>query len=225
MKLTRRKVEKITNALQKLLFCEKLEEKLRIFQVKMMLRPLAGRKKTAALLEKIPWLREILQTDLQAAAAGDPAAESYEEIRLCYPGFYAITIYRLAHELYCLQVPLLPRMMTELAHARTGIDIHPGACIADHFFIDHGTGVVIGQTAIIGRGVKLYQGVTLGSRSTRGGQRLRGCKRHPTLQDYVTVYANATILGGDTVIGTNATIGANAFVVKSVAPGSIVTDK
>ena len=225
MKLTRKKAIKITNALENLLFCRSGEEKMRILCAKIRLLPFLGRKKTAVFLKKIFWLREILETDLQWAMAADPAAQSDGEIRLCYPGFYAVTVYRLAHELYLLDVPLLPRMMTEIAHSRTGIDIHPGACIGDHFFIDHGTGVVIGQTAVIGRGVKLYHGVTIGCKNMQGGQRLHGVKRHPTLQDYVTVYANATILGGDTVIGTRAIIGANAFVMESVAPGSIVTAK
>ena len=208
-------------SLQKLLFCKQYQENYRKMQVSNRLKPYLGKEKTTKFLKQIPWLRETLQTDLRAAATGDPAAESLEEIRLCYPGFYAVMVYRLAHELYLLNVPLLPRMMTELAHSRTGIDIHPGACIGSHFFVDHGTGVVIGQTAVLGRGVKLYQGVTLGSKSTRGGQKLRGTKRHPTVEDYVTIYANATILGGDTVIGARSTIGANAFIVTSVPPDTV----
>ncbi len=150
----------------------------------------------SAFWEAVPGLREMLELDLQAAFAGDPAAESEEEILLAYPGFYAITVYRLANRLYGLGVPLVPRLMTEYAHSRTGIDIHPGATVGDGFFIDHGTGTVIGQTAVIGTGVKIYQGVTLGGLSTRGGQKLRGLRRHPTIGDGVTIYANATVLGG-----------------------------
>jgi serine O-acetyltransferase len=167
-------------------------------------------------------IRELVQTDVQAAFDGDPAATGKEEIILAYPGLSATAVYRLAHELYKLGVPLLPRMMTEYAHSVTGIDIHPGARIGHHFFIDHGTGIVIGQTTVIGNFVKLYQGVTLGGLSTRGGQALGGSKRHPTIEDGVTVYANATILGGDTVIGQGCVIGANAFLIHSVAPGTTV---
>jgi serine O-acetyltransferase len=163
-------------------------------------------------------IRELVQTDVQAAFDGDPAATDKEEIILAYPGLSATAVYRLAHELYKLGVPLLPRMMTEQAHSATGIDIHPGARIGPSFFIDHGTGVVIGQTTVIGSGVKLYQGVTLGGLSTRGGQALRDLKRHPTIEDDVTVYAGATILGGDTVIGRGCIISANAFITRSVAP-------
>ncbi len=169
-----------------------------------------------AFLEKLPQIRAVLQTDLDAFVLGDPAAESLEEIIISYPGFYAITVYRLAHELYLLGVPTLPRMMTELAHSRTGIDIHPGATIGNAFFIDHGTGVVVGQTTQIHERVKIYQGVTLGALSTRGRQCRNGKKRHPTIESGVTIYAGASILGGDTVIGENATIGANAFLTSSV---------
>lgn len=175
-----------------------------------------------AFLRQIPRIRAAMQQDLQAFLAGDPAAEGPEEILVSYPGFYAIMVQRLAHVLYGLQVPMLPRMMTELAHSRTGIDIHPGAVLGKSFFIDHGTGVVIGQTTQIGDGVKIYQGVTLGALSTRGGQSLKGKKRHPTIEDAVTIYAGASILGGDTVIGRGAVIGANAFVTASVEPGSVV---
>jgi len=193
----------------------------------------AGEEKTQDLgeqlclkfLEKIPGVRALVQADLEAAFDGDPAATGYDEIILSYPGVYAISVYRLAHELYLLEVPLIPRMMTEYAHNVTGIDIHPGAAIGTHFFIDHGTGIVIGQTTVIGNFVKLYQGVTLGGLSTRGGQRLRGTKRHPTLEDRVTVYAGASILGGNTVIGRDCVIGANAFVTSSVAPCTTVTVK
>jgi serine O-acetyltransferase len=184
--------------------------------------PLMEENPAKAFLTGIPTIRAVLQQDLQAFLSGDPAAEGEEEIIVSYPGFYAIWVQRLAHRLYALQVPLLPRMMTELAHSRTGIDIHPGAVLGDGFFIDHGTGVVIGQTSVIGKSVKIYQGVTLGAISTRGGQRLKGKKRHPTIEDAVTIYAGASILGGDTVIGTGAVIGANAFVTSSVEPGAVV---
>ncbi len=176
-----------------------------------------------AFFTQIPTVRALIQTDLEAAYAGDPAATGFDEILCAYPGLYAITVYRLAHELYRLEVPLIPRMMTELAHSATGIDIHPGAAIGSHFFIDHGTGVVIGQTTVIGNWVRLYQGVTLGGISTRGGQQLRGQKRHPTIEDGVTIYAGASILGGDTVIGRGCVIGANAFVTASIPAHTTVT--
>lgn len=176
-------------------------------------------------LYRIPAVRAQMETDLQAAYDGDPAATGYDEIVLAYPGIYAITVYRLAHELYMLNVPLIPRMMTEQAHSITGIDIHPGATIGSHFFIDHGTGIVIGQTTIIGDHVKLYQGVTLGGLSTRGGQSLAGAKRHPTIEDNVTIYAGATILGGETVIGSGSVIGANAFVTRSIPANTTVIMK
>ncbi len=175
-----------------------------------------------AFLRQIPRIRRDMQSDLQAFLAGDPAAAGEEEIIVSYPGYFAIMVYRLAHTLYDMGVPVLPRMMAEYAHSVTGIDIHPGATIGSAFFIDHGTGVVIGQTTVVGSGVKLYQGVTLGALSTRGGQSLRGKKRHPTIEDAVTVYAGASILGGDTVIGAGAVIGANAFVTGPVAPGTTV---
>ena len=160
----------------------------------------------AQFLEKIPQLRDILATDVQAAYDGDPAAYNTDEIIVSYPGFYAITVYRIAHELYLLRVPLIPRIMTEHAHNRTGIDIHPGATIGKYFFIDHGTGVVVGETTVIGDYVKIYQGVTLGALSTRGGQKLRSKKRHPTIEDNVTVYSGASILGGETIVGEGAVI-------------------
>jgi serine O-acetyltransferase len=166
----------------------------------------------------LPAVRALLQTDVEAAYEGDPAARSFEEIILAYPGLEAIAIQRTAHVLYKENVPVIPRMMTEWAHSRTGIDMHPGAEIGTHFFIDHGTGVVIGETATLGHHVKLYQGVGLVARSLAAGQALRGKKRHPTLEDHVTVYANATIVGGDTVIGARSTIGANVFILESVAP-------
>lgn len=169
----------------------------------------------------LPQVRQLLQTDVQAAYEGDPAARSYEEIILAYPGLEAIAIQRAAHHLYSLGVPLIPRMMTEWAHGRTGIDIHPGAKIGSHFFIDHGTGVVIGETCSIGSRVKLYQGVGLVARSLAQGQALAGKKRHPTIEDHVTIYAGATIVGGDTVVGARSTIGANVFLMESVAPDMI----
>ena len=176
-------------------------------------------------LATIPSVRAKVEKDLVAAYEGDPAATGYDEIVLAYPGLYAITVYRLAHELYRLGVPLIPRMMTEMAHSTTGIDIHPGATIGSHFFIDHGTGIVIGQTTVSGDHVKIYQGVTLGGLSTRGGQSLSGVKRHPTIEDRVTIYAGATILGGETVIGSGCVIGANAFITSSIPSNTTVTMK
>ena len=174
---------------------------------------------------QIPQVRAMVQTDLQAAYDGDPAATGMAEVIFSYPGLYAITVYRLAHELYTLNVPMIPRIMTEYAHSITGIDIHPGATIGKNFFIDHGTGIVIGETTIIGENVKIYQGVTLGGLSTRGGQSLRGKRRHPTIEDNVTIYANASILGGETVVGKGCVIGASAFVTKSVPPCTTVSIK
>jgi len=176
-------------------------------------------------LSRIPAIREVVQTDLQAAYDGDPAATGMAEIIFSYPGLFAITVYRLAHELYVLAVPMIPRIMTEYAHSVTGIDIHPGATIGNYFFIDHGTGIVIGETTIIGENVKIYQGVTLGGLSTRGGQSLRGKRRHPTIEDNVTIYANASILGGETVIGQGCVIGSSAFITKSVPPCTTVSMK
>lgn len=176
-------------------------------------------------LRKLPAIREVLATDVQAAYDGDPAAFNTDEVIFSYPGVYAITVNRIAHGLHALGVPLIPRMMTEHAHGLTGIDIHPGATIGRYFFIDHGTGVVIGETTVIGDNVKLYQGVTLGALSTRGGQSLRGAKRHPTIEDNVTVYSGASILGGETVIGRGAVIGSNAFVTSSVPANTRVSIK
>ena len=167
-------------------------------------------------LKKIPRVRALLDTDLAAAYDGDPAASSIDEIIFAYPGILAITIYRLAHELHLLGVPIIPRIMTEYAHSNTGIDIHPGATIGEYFFIDHGTGIVIGETTVIGNNVKVYQGVTLGALSTRGGQCLRGVRRHPTIEDNVTIYSNASILGGETVIGHDSIIGGSTFITESV---------
>ena len=178
-----------------------------------------------AFFRRIPKIREYIETDLEAAYDGDPAANCHEEIILAYPGLMAITIYRLAHELYLERVPVLPRLMTEYAHSRTGIDIHPGASIGRYFFIDHGTGIVIGETTVIGNNVKIYQGVTLGALSTRGGQRLSGKKRHPTICDNVTIYAGASILGGETVIGENAVIGGNTFITRSIDANTRVSMK
>ena len=178
-----------------------------------------------AFFRAIPAVRALVQTDLQAAYDGDPAASGKEEIVFSYPGLFAITVYRLAHELHKLGVPMIPRIMTEHAHSITGIDIHPGATIGEFFFIDHGTGIVIGETTVIGRNVKIYQGVTLGGLSTRGGQSLRGKRRHPTIEDNVTIYANASILGGDTVIGHDCVIGASAFITQSVPACTTVSVK
>jgi len=184
-----------------------------------------GKEKCLAFLGTIPQVRAVVQTDLQAAYDGDPAATSIDEIIFSYPGVFAITVYRLAHQLHILGVPMIPRMMTEHAHNVTGIDIHPGAKIGEFFFIDHGTGIVIGETTVIGERVKIYQGVTLGGLSTRAGQGLRGKKRHPTIEDNVTIYANASILGGDTVIGQGSVIGSNAFITHSIPPCTTDTIK
>jgi serine O-acetyltransferase len=179
-------------------------------------------KLTVEFLGGLPRIREILQTDVEAAFDGDPAAASKEEIIVSYPFVEAIAVQRLAHELYLKNVALIPRIMSEWAHSRTGMDLHPGAKIGSHFFIDHGTGTVIGETANLGNHVKMYHGVTLGAKSTAAGQQLRGRKRHPTIEDRVTIYPGATILGGDTVIGAGSTIGGNVFIMDSVAPNSLV---
>lgn len=185
-----------------------------------------GQAKTIQFLKTIPAIRELLASDVQAAYEGDPAATGPDEIIFCYPGLEAITVQRLAHELYRLQVPIIPRMMTEWAHSRTGIDIHPGANIGESFFIDHGTGVVIGETCDIACNVKLYQGVTLGALSfprDEQGNIIRGKKRHPTIEEGVVIYANATILGGDTVIGAGSVIGASVSLTKSIPANTVVT--
>lgn len=185
-----------------------------------------AQQKTIELLKRLPEIRALLESDVEAAFEGDPAAKSYHEIIFCYPGLEAITIYRIAHEMLLIGVPLVPRMMTEHAHSTTGIDIHPGARIGPGFFIDHGTGVVIGETCDIGNNVKLYQGVTLGALSfprDAAGNIIRGMKRHPTLEDDVVVYANATILGGDTVIGHHAVIGSSVWLTHSVPPYTAVS--
>lgn len=184
-----------------------------------------SREKILIFMDKIPLIREYLNTDIEAAYLGDPAAYSKEEIIFSYPGLYAIFVNRIAHQLYKLDIPVIPRIMTEYAHGLTGIDIHPGAAIGKYFFIDHGTGVVIGETTIIGDNVKIYQGVTLGALSTNGGQKLKNIKRHPTLGNNVTVYSGTSILGGDTVIGNNVVIGGNCFIISSVSEGSKVVMK
>ncbi len=177
----------------------------------------------ASFFKRLPDVRELAASDVAAAFEGDPAAQNPDETIFSYPGLFAVTVQRLAHEFYKLEVPLLPRMMTESAHASTGIDIHPGARLGPSIFVDHGTGVVIGETTEIGSNVKIYQGVTLGALAPAYGQRLRGTKRHPTIEDDVTLYAGATILGGETVIGRGCTIGGNVFLTSSVPPHNIVT--
>ncbi len=184
-----------------------------------------GQAKTMLFLDRLPELRGVLATDVQAALDGDPACRSFDEVIFCYPGLLAITIYRLAHQLWDLGVPFIPRMLTEWAHCRTGIDIHPGATIGQYFFIDHGTGVVIGETCEIGNHVKIYQGVTLGALSfptDSDGNLVRNTKRHPTIEDRVVLYANATVLGGATVIGHDAVIGSSVWITKSVDPHTTV---
>ena len=173
--------------------------------------------------EQLPRIQKLLLKDVQAGYDGDPAAQSKEEVIFSFPGLFAIFVYRIAHELYIRQVPFIPRIMTEYAHAKTGIDINSGAQIGESFFIDHGTGIVIGETTIIGDHVKLYQGVTLGGLSTRGGQKLSGKKRHPTIENNVTIYAGATILGGETVIGENSVVGGNTFITGSIPANSKVS--
>jgi serine O-acetyltransferase len=180
---------------------------------------------TFQFLSRIPHIRSLLASDVDASFDGDPAAFSKDEVVVSYPGIYAITVSRLAHELYMLDVPLIPRIMTEHAHSITGVDIHPGAKIGHHFFLDHGTGIVIGETSEIGNFVKIYQGVTIGALSTRGGQILTGVKRHPTIEDHVTIYSGASILGGNTVIGEGVVIGSNAFITKSVPEKTRVSVK
>lgn len=175
-----------------------------------------GRDVAMTLLRKLPEIRETLKTDVQAHYDGDPAAESFDEIIMAYPGIRAISVHRIAHELYLCGVPLIPRILSEYIHRRTGIDIHPGARIGKSFFIDHGTGIVIGETTHIGENVKMYMGVTLGALAPAKGQKLRGSQRHPTVEDNVTIYSNATILGGDTVIGEGSVIGGNVWLTQSV---------
>lgn len=179
----------------------------------------------ATFLTRLPELHRMLLKDVQAAFDGDPAAQSKEEIIFSYPGFFAIFVYRIAHELYVQKVPLIPRIMTEYAHGETGVDINSGATIGEYFFIDHATGVVIGETTTIGKHVKVYQGVTLGALSTRAGQQLAGVKRHPTIEDNVTIYSNASVLGGETVIGEGSIIAGGAFVTSSIPANSRVSVK
>ena len=178
--------------------------------------------------DRLPEIKRLLLLDVEALYEGDPAAVCREEVMITYPGFRAICIFRIAHELYVLKAPLIPRIMTEYAHEKTGIDIHPGATVGEYFFIDHGTGIVIGETTVIGNHVKLYQGVTLGAKSfelDENGNPVKNIKRHPNIGNHVVIYANATILGGDTVIGDNSVIGGNTWLTRSVKPGSIVTYK
>jgi serine O-acetyltransferase len=208
---------------------DKLEDEIR---KSLEYQPPAGLKKkditheahklTVEFLGSLPRIREILQTDVEAAFNGDPAAASKEEIIVSYPFVEAISVQRLAHELYLKNVALIPRIMSEWAHARTGMDLHPGAKIGSHFFVDHCTGTVVGETTIIGNHVKLYQGVGLVAKSLAAGQALRGKKRHPTIEDHVTIYAGATIMGGETIIGAGSTIGGNVFIMDSVQPNSLV---
>ena len=184
-----------------------------------------GQQMAITFLQRIPALRKILATDVQAAFDGDPACKSQDEVIFCYPGLEAITIHRIAHELYNLDVPFIPRMMAEWSHRQTGIDIHPGATIGESFFIDHGTGVVIGETCVIGHHVKIYQGVTLGALSfpkDENGELLREAKRHPTIEDNVVIYANATVLGGKTTIGRESVIGSSVWVTSSIEPNTTV---
>jgi serine O-acetyltransferase len=181
--------------------------------------------RTLEFLDSLPRVRELLQTDTEAAYKGDPAALSKEEVIVAYPCIEAIAVQRLAHELYRNNIPLIPRIMTEWAHARTGMDLHPGAQIGSHFFVDHCTGTVVGETTIIGDHVKMYQGVGLVAKSLAAGQALRGQRRHPTIEDHVTIYAGATIMGGDTVVGEGSTIGANVFLTSSVPPHSLVVQE
>lgn len=178
---------------------------------------------TLQFIERLPRIQNLLFKDVEAELAGDPAANSREEIIFSYPGIFAIFVYRIAHELYLLNVPYIPRIMTEYAHSETGIDINPGAEIGEYFFIDHGTGIVIGETTKIGNHVKIYQGVTLGALSTQKGQELSGVKRHPTIEDNVVIYANTTILGGKTVIGRNSVVAGNTFVTESIPPDTKVS--
>lgn len=187
-----------------------------------------GKAEAFKFIKKIPKIRKTLWGDVMAAYAGDPAAKGYEEIIFCYPGLKAISIYRIAHELHIQGVPFLPRMMCEYAHSTTGCDIHPGAIVGENFFIDHATGVVIGETTVIGKGVRIYQGVTLGSLrfpKDKAGNIIRDKKRHPTIEDDVIIYANATILGGETIIGKGSIIGGNVWITESVPPYSRITSK
>ena len=197
-------------------------------EVKLLCPGRDSREIVDAFVARFPEVRRLVETDIEAAYDGDPAATSRIEVVMAYPGLYAVTVHRLAHELYRLEVPILPRVMSELAHSKTGIDIHPGATIGERFFIDHGTGVVIGETTVIGRNVRLYQGVTLGGLSfdkDQSGVLVKGLKRHPNIEDNVVIYANATILGGSTTIGHDSEIGGNVWLKDSVPPFSRVYNK
>lgn len=245
-------IVKIINKLQKIIFLEFFEKpnvvslKKQLFSVRTILNKqiaivlkflpkyqkfsnkklnIISKNFTFKFLQKLPKIKELLYSDLQATFDGDPAAFNKPEIIFAYPGLFAIMANRLAHELFLLGVPILPRIMTEYAHTQTGIDIHPGATIGKSICIDHGTGIVIGETAIIGNNVKIYQGVTIGALSTKGGQKLQGKKRHPTIEDNVIIYANASILGGETIIGQNSIIGGNAFITSSVPKDTKVSIK
>lgn len=207
---------------------EKLFKQIRIalyYKAKDTAVPVEDRAEELALkfIERLPAIQSLLFKDVEVELSGDPAANSKEEIIFSYPGIFAIFVYRIAHELYLLDVPFIPRIMTEYAHGKTGIDINPGADIGEYFFIDHGTGIVIGETTKIGNHVKIYQGVTLGALSTQKGQELSGVKRHPTIEDNVVIYANTTILGGETVIGENSVVAGNTFVTESIPPNTTVS--
>ena len=193
---------------------EKLEEILCVATIEQ--ENIDCHQLVVSFFKELPEIKQRLDKDAEAGYSGDPAAQSIDEIILSYPGFFAILVHRLAHFLFLKNIPLIPRMMSEYAHSKTGIDIHPGASIGDYFFIDHGTGVVIGETTIVGNNVKLYQGVTLGALSTKGGQKIAGKKRHPTIEDNVVIYAGTTILGGNTVIGHDSVIGGNTFIIESI---------
>ena len=198
-------------------------------EVAMLMPGKDAKALVAQFAARLPEVKRLVETDVQAAYEGDPAATSPMEVVMAYPGLYAVTIHRLAHELYNLKVPIIPRIMSELAHSKTGIDIHPGATIGERFFIDHGTGVVIGETTVIGKNVKLYQGVTLGAKSFQKdpetGALVKGIKRHPNVEDNVVIYAGATILGGDTTIGHDSEIGGSVWLIGSVPPNSRVYNK
>ena len=198
-------------------------------EVAMLMPGRDAKAVVAQFVSRLPEVKRLVATDVQAAYEGDPAATSPMEVVMAYPGLYAVTIHRLAHELYNLKVPIIPRIMSELAHSKTGIDIHPGATIGERFFIDHGTGVVVGETTVIGKNVKLYQGVTLGAKSFQKdpetGALVKGIKRHPNVEDNVVIYAGATILGGDTTIGHDSEIGGSVWLINSVPPNSRVYNK
>ena len=201
------------------------EDDFPLFEQKMVYLYHVVREDEEYFFSHLEEVKDILSKDIEMFYESDPACESYEEVILTYPGFYAIYVHRVAHILYELKIPLIPRMMSEYAHSKTGIDIHPGAKIGNYFFIDHGTGIVIGETTLIGERVKIYQGVTLGALSLKDGQRLKGSKRHPTIGNNVTIYSGASILGGDTVIGDNVTIGSSVFLTYSVPSSMKVINK